>query len=150
MSASVEAESLGDLGIPRRRPFQLLGQARKGEVCCERPIDAVANEADDVADLFLEHDSQVLRGDQIGRADVADEAGRADRGMASERQLAGGRKDPDPRRMNRVSRLEHEHGLGEIEFAGDSLHARVVEALAVQHHGERIARERRSVKTSSV
>jgi hypothetical protein len=101
----------------------------------------VANQADDIADLLLEHDLQVLRGDQLGRAEVADEAGRPDCRVARERQFAAGRKDPDPRRMNWVSRLEHEHSLGEIEFSGDGLHAFAVEALAIQHHGERVARK---------
>ena len=57
-----------------------------------------------------------------------EEAGRADRRMAGERQLPAGREDADPGRMDGIAGLEDEHGLGEIELARDRLHARVVEA----------------------
>ena len=45
--------------------------------------------------------------------------------------------------FDRIARREHEHGLGQIELAGDRLHPRVVEAVGVEHDGERVAGERR-------
>ena len=45
--------------------------------------------------------------------------------------------------MDRVPRLENEHGLGEIEFARDRLQARIVKPLRVDDDRERIAGERR-------
>ncbi len=103
----------------------------------------MARDADDVADLLLENDAQVLRREQLRRAQMREQRRRADGRMAGERQFAGGRENPQRRRIDGIARLAHEHGLGKIELARDRLHPRVVEALGVEHHGERIAGERR-------
>ncbi len=85
-----EAEPLGDLGVGWRRLVKPLRQARKGEVRGQRLADAAPDEADDVADLFLEHDAQILRGDDVGRADIADQA-RPRRSSDGRRKAARGR-----------------------------------------------------------
>ena len=54
-----------------------------------------------------------------------------------------GRENPYARAIDRISRLEDEHGLGQVELGGDRLHARVVEPFGVEDHGERIASQRR-------
>ncbi len=141
--AGRETEAFGDLGSGRRRTVEPFGQPRKLEIGRERATRAVAHDADDVADPFLQHDAQILSGQQIGSADMRNEAGRAHGRVAGEGQFAAGREDPQPRRVGRGPRLEHEHGLGEVEFARDRLHAAVVEAVGIEHHGERIALERR-------
>ena len=103
----------------------------------------MACDADDVADLLLQHQPQILGGEHLRRAQMGDQRRRADRRMTGERQLVAGGEDANGRRVDRIARLEHEHGLGQIELAGDRLHARVVEPVGVEHDGERIAAERR-------
>ena len=43
----------------------------------------------------------------------------------------------------RLLRLQHEHGLGQVELARDRLHARAVQPVGVEHDGQRIAGEAR-------
>ena len=42
------------------------------------------DEADDVADRLLQNDAELPRSQDVGRADMPDEAGRADRRVAGE------------------------------------------------------------------
>ena len=137
-----ETEALGDLFGRRRRPA-FLRQAGQGEGRRERLAAAVASDADDVADPLLQHQAQVLGGEHLRRAQMGDERRRADRRVAGERQFAPGGEDAQRRGVHGIARREHEHGLGQIELAGDRLHARVVEAVGVEHDGERVAGERR-------
>ena len=104
---------------------------------------APAGDADNVADRLLEHDPEILSGEQIAGALLRDQRGGADRRVAGERQFPLRRENPHPRAIDRISRLEDEHGLGQVELGGDRLHARVVEPFGVENHGERIASQRR-------
>ena len=52
--------------------------------------------------------------------------------------------------MPRLVGRQHEDGLGQVELAGDRCIAARVEPFRIEHHGERVAGERPSVKTSSV
>ena len=142
---SAEAIAPTDGGGPARRSGR-----RGSSKSPPAPVLAAPDEADDVAHLLLDDEAQVPGGEDVRRAQMRDEAGGADRRMAGERQLATGREDADSGRMGRVAGLEHEHGLGQVELARDGLHSRVVEPLRIDDHGERVARERRLVKTSSV
>ena len=119
------------------------GQLRQLEIGCERPALAMARAANDVADGFLQHDPEILGGEQIGGPPVRDQSGGSDRGVAGERQFPLRRKDPHARGIDRIPRLEDEHGLGQVELSGDRLHAGVVQPGGVEHDGERIASERR-------
>ena len=103
----------------------------------------MAHNADDVANRLFQHDAQVLRGEEFGRAQMREQGGGSDCWMAGERQLSGRREDSRPRAVDRVPGFEDENGLGEVEFGRDRLHAGVVEALGVENHGERVAGERR-------
>ena len=62
--------------------------------------------------------------------------------MAGEGQLAAGREDAQAGAVPRLVGRQHEHGLGEVELAGDRLHRRRVEPFGIQHHGERVAGKR--------
>ena len=137
-----EAEAGGDLfGRRRRRAF--LRQAGQGEGRRKRLAAAVAGDADDVADPLLQHQAQILGGEHLRRAQMGDERRRADGRMAGERQLATGGEDAQRRGVYGIARREHEYGLGQVELARDRLHPRVVEAVGVEHDGERVAGERR-------
>ena len=57
-----ESEARGDLSVGRRRAIEPLGQFRQLEIGRKRLALAMARDADDVADLLLQHDPQVLRG----------------------------------------------------------------------------------------
>ena len=61
----VEADPFGNCGVGRRRRGEPLRQARQREIDGERTGGAMAHEADDVADLLLQHDSQVLGGEKV-------------------------------------------------------------------------------------
>ena len=139
----LEPETGGDFRLGRRLGVEPLGQLRQLEIGGERLAPAMARAANNVADGFLEHDPEILGGEQIAGPPVGDQSRGSDRGMAGERQFALGRKDPHPRGVDRVPRLEDEHGLGQVELGGDRLHAGVVESIGVEHDGEGIASERR-------
>ena len=66
---------------------------------------------------------------------------RADRRVPGKRQLHARREDAHRRGVPLVVRLGDEHRFGEVELAGDRLHLVVEQAVAVAHHGERIALE---------
>jgi hypothetical protein len=59
--------------------------------------------------------------------------------MAGEGYLAGRGKDAQAHTVPGLCGRGDEHSLREVEFAGDRLHALVVQALCVQEDGERIA-----------
>ena len=122
------------------KPF---GQLRQLEISGKRLALAPAGDADDVADRLFQHDPEILSAEQVAGALMRDQRRRSDGRMAGERQFALRRENPHPRAVDRVSRLENEHGLGQVELGGDRLHARVVEAFGVKDHGKRIAGERR-------
>ncbi len=61
--------------------------------------------------------------------------------MPGKRQFAAGRENAQARRMCRIFRGEHEHRLGKIELPRNRLHRRVRKAIAVEDHGERVARQ---------
>ena len=85
----------------------------------------------------------ILRREHVAGAPVGEESRGSYRGVASERQFALRRKDPYARRIDRVPRLEHEYGLGQVEFGGDRLHAGIVETVSVKYDREGIASKRR-------
>ncbi len=69
----------------------------------------------------------------------AQQDGRADGRVPGERQLADGREDADARRVGRVLRLQHEHGLGEIELAGDGQHLLIAQPIGLADDSQGIA-----------
>ena len=70
-----------------------------------------------------------------------DEDGGADRRVSGKGHLEPGREDAQAGPMLGVLRGQDEHRLREVELARDLLHRGRVEAVCVQHHGERIAGE---------
>jgi hypothetical protein len=138
-----ETDAFGDRGSCRRRGLEPLGQLRQLEMGGELGASAMLNDANDVADPFLEHDRQVLHGKRSGRADMRQQRRGSNRWVAREGQLARWREDPDTGRVDRIPRLKDEHGLRKVELGCDRLHASVVEPLGVKHDSKRIAGERR-------
>ena len=59
-----------------RRDIEPLGQLRQLEISGQRAALAMARDADDVADLLLEHDPQILSGQKIAGAAVRDQRSR--------------------------------------------------------------------------
>ena len=141
MSATSEAEVGGERLVGRRFAARL-GKARQGEIGGHRLALAMARDADDIADLLLDDDAQILARQQFGRAQMGEQNRRSDRRMSGERQFPRRRENPQPRRIDRVARLFDEDRLGQVEFARDRLHPRVVEPLAVEDDGEGISGER--------
>ena len=139
----LKAQARGDFRRGRRFAFEPFGQLRQLEISGERLALAPARDADDVADRLLEHDPEILSAEQIAGALVGDQRCRSDRRMAGEGQFALRGKNPHPRAIDGVPRLEDEDGLGQVKLGGDRLHARVVEPFGVEDHGERIASQRR-------
>ena len=73
--------------------------------------------------------------------------GRAQCRVARKRQLSAGREDPYPvigpaRSPFRRGR-QHKGGFAQLRPAGKGLHLRVRQAIAVQHHGQRVAQKGR-------
>ena len=62
-----ESETRGDIGVARRRAIEPLGQLRQVERSRQRLALAMARDADDVADLLLQHDPQILSGQRDRR-----------------------------------------------------------------------------------
>ena len=91
------------------------------------------------ADLLLE----VERGftGLAAAIDDGEEDGRPHRRMAREGQFLARREDAQARPMPVLRRIADEHGLGKVELPRDRLHATVIEAFRVEHHGERVALE---------
>ena len=135
-----EAETLGDFFDWRRRladPWQ----ARQSEIGGERLAAPMARDADDLANPLFDHQTQILRGEHLGRAQMGEQGGCADGRMASEGQFARRREYSQRRGVHGIARGQNEHRFGEVEFARDRLHALVVEPFALKDDGERIAGE---------
>ena len=139
----LQPEGGGDLRGIGEGARQRLRQAGKVEGRRESLARAPTRDADDVADLFLQNDPQILRREQRGRPQLGEQAGGPDRRVAGEGEFAPRREDAQPRCVYRIARLEDEDGLGQVEFARDALHARIVKAIAIDDDGERIALKRR-------
>ncbi len=122
--------------------FERLRQLRQLEIGGERLALPMTRDADDVSDLLLQNDAQVLRGEEVAGAALGEQGGGSHGRMAGERQFALRRENPDPRGVDRVSRLKDEHGFRQIELGGDRLHPDVVEPVRVEHDRERVASER--------
>ena len=67
----------------------------------------------------------------------------ADRRMPGEGKLLRGREDADAGGMRGVLSGADEDRLRQIELARDRLHRRVIEAIGIEHDGQRISGERR-------
>jgi hypothetical protein len=119
--------------LAARRGVGFARHCRDGEACAAM----VAAFRDDAAlhrpDLFLEHD--VVAGTTAQRQYQRGADGR----MAGERHFPAGRENARARRAAGRFGLEHEHRFRMIELARDDLHRRVVDAVGVKHHAERIA-----------
>ena len=63
----LQPETGGDFRFRRRLAVEPLGQLRQLEIGGERPALAMARAANDVADRFLQHDPEILGGEQIAR-----------------------------------------------------------------------------------
>jgi hypothetical protein len=69
--------------------------------------------------------------------------------MPGERQLAGGRKDPQPVVRFTRPRRQHERRLGQVRPAREQLHLRIAQAVGTEHDRDGIAIVGVSVKTST-
>ena len=107
-----KAQTRGDLHRGRRFVFKPLGQSRQFEISGKRLALATARDADDIADRLLEHNSEILSGEQIARALMRDQSGCSDRRMAGEGQFALRGENPQTCAIDGVPRIEDEHGLG--------------------------------------
>ena len=125
-----------------------LGRANSAR---ERLARAAADEADDVADLLLEHDPHVLRRQRIGSADMREQAAVPIVGWPAKGNSRAGVKILMLAVLAEFVRLEDEDRLGQIEFGRDRLHAAVVEACRRRARPRADCRRAESsVKTSSV
>jgi hypothetical protein len=138
-----EADAFSDHGLGRRGALELFGKLGQLEIGEERVALDSPHQAMDVADLLLEHDCRSPCLQKTGRAHMGEQRRSSDRRMPREGQFARRREDPNASRVGCVPRLEYEHCLGKVEFGRDRLHAAVIEPLRVEHHGKRIAGERR-------
>ena len=97
------------------------------------------------ADGLFQHDQAVALAAVIvggrGTAQVREQDGGADGRVARERQLGRRREDAHARSMGAVLRLQDEHRLGQVEFAGDGLHALGRKLIGIEDDSERIAAE---------
>ena len=96
----------------------------------------------DQAGLLLEHQPIAREGPAVTLPGARQHEGRADIGMAGERQLGLGREDADLGGMRGIPGRQHEGRLGEVEFGRDRLHLLRRQALGVGDDGQRIAAER--------
>ena len=67
---------------------------------------------------------------------------RSERRVAGERQLRDRREDADACVAARLGR-EHEHCLGQVHFAREVLHRRVIDLAPIREDGELVAGQRR-------
>ena len=88
-------------------------------------------------DALLENEAGGSLRDALGSQDPRG----PDRGMPGERHLARRREDADCRHAIRAGGRQHEHRLRLVHLAGDRLHLTVVEATAVEEHGQPVAGE---------
>jgi hypothetical protein len=88
-------------------------------------------------DALLENKTGGFLRDALGGQDPRG----ADRGMPGERHLVRRREDADRRHAVRAGGGEHEDRLRLVHLAGDGLHLTVVEATAVEEHGQPVAGE---------
>ena len=129
--ARLERQRADDLAHRRQLQRPAAAQWRRGK-CEAGSVAAHAHEAhaallhDDVLAVRL-----AARG-QPGRAT-------AQRGVAGKRQLAAGREDAHAVVGAGVGGRQQEGRLREICPAREGRHSRVVEALRVMHHGQRVA-----------
>jgi hypothetical protein len=65
----------------------------------------------------------------------------AHRRVAREGQLPAGGEDAQARPVAGLGGRQHEHRLGQVELPRDGLHGGRVEAVRIEHHGERVAGE---------
>ena len=61
--------------------------------------------------------------------------------MAGERELAPRREDADAPRVPRIVGRQHEHGLRQVELAGDRRHDGRIDAPRIGEDGELVAGE---------
>ena len=91
-------------------------------------------------DLLLEGEGDIAR--LARQIEEAEQHRRADRRVAGEGQLPPGREDAQRGAVAGILGRADEHRLGEVELARDRLHAAIIEALGIEHHGELVAGER--------
>src|SRR5215213_7195696 len=137
--ARIDAERPGDLGrIAGLAPD--LGQARRPEAGMAPALALDLDDAGHHADGLLEPEGDRTR--LAAAIPEREQHRRPDRRMAGEGQLAAGREDAQAGAVPRLVRRQHEHGLGQVELAGNFLHRRRVKPFGIEHHGERVAGER--------
>ena len=135
----IEAEPPGGLrGRQSLAPH--FRQARQPEAGLSPPRPEDFDRAGHDADLLLEAEQ-----DGAGLTlpvEQRQQHRRADGRVAGEGQFVLRREDAQrgavPLRLGR----RDEHRFRQVELAGDALHARVVETLRIEHHGERVSGER--------
>ena len=135
----VEPQAPGGLGrVQSLAPD--LGQARQAE---SRATLAVLKDLDGAG-----HDADALLQPEGASAGFAvsvpkrEQNGRAHRRVAGEGQFPRRREDAQAGPVAPIRWRLHEHRLRQVELAGDRLHAAVVEALGVEHHGKGVAGQR--------
>ena len=118
------------------------GKPRHLETRVRRLPPAMPHGANDEADRLLEDQADLLAAQQVRRLQRGDEHRRANRRVAGEGQLGGGREDARVRHVHRVARRQQEDRLRQVELARDGLHRGLVEVLGLADHGQRVAGER--------
>ena len=127
--------------IRRRQRAAFLRQLGRIELGKRRRTGPQPHPDPDRADPLLEHDQSVPMPGRRRGLELGKQRGRADGRMSGEGHLYGRSEDAHARRVRVVLRLGDEHGLGQVELARDRLHARRVEAVGVEHNGQRVAAE---------
>lgn len=88
------------------------------------------------ADFLLKHELA-----RLAAVEDAEQHRRAHRRMAGERKFAFGGEDAAARPVLAFLRRQHEHRLRQVELVGNRLHRLGIEAVRLEHDGERIAGE---------
>ncbi len=117
------------------------GQLRRVELRVRGHAGPQAHADADDADLLLQHDQRVAGCRGPGRAQLGQQRAGSDGGMTGEGKLGRGREDAHARGVRGILRLQDEGGLRQVELARDRLHAAGIQAVRVEHDGERIAAE---------
>jgi len=124
-----------------RRLARLLRQLRQVEHRVAQPVGTEAHAAADRTHRLLEHQHHFAIA-EAGRRPLQPKQHRgADRRMAGKGKLPRRREDADRGAVHRPRGRHHEHRLGQVELPRDRLHPRLVEAVAIEDHGERVAGE---------
>ncbi len=132
----------GGNGVARRRRAAVAGKLRQVEADLRRGGTLDRDAAADRTDLLLEDEHDLAPGTVATRRLEAEDRRGADGRVAGEGELAPGREDADRTGVDRVGGGPDEDRLRQVQLGRDGLHAGIVEPVAVEDDGERIALQR--------